>query len=72
MGQLGEAKVWFERSVKISEKLALADATDAQAQRDLIVGHYMMADLYHRLAPPPWPAPRHKLRRPYWLGFAPT
>jgi hypothetical protein len=52
MGQLGEAKVWFERSLKISEKLALADANDAQAQRDLIVGHYMMADLYHRLGPP--------------------
>ena len=37
MGQLGEAKVWFERDLKISEKLALADANDAQAQRDLSI-----------------------------------
>ena len=41
--------MWFERSLKIREKLALADANDAQAQRDLIVSRYKMADLYHRL-----------------------
>ena len=52
MGQMGETKVWFECSLKIREKLALADANDAQAQRDLIVSHYMMANLYNRLGPP--------------------
>ena len=41
--------MWFERSLKIREKLALADANDAQAQRDLVVSRYKMADLYHRL-----------------------
>ena len=37
MGQLGEIKSWFERSLKISEKRAQADANDAQAQRDLSI-----------------------------------
>lgn len=52
MGQLGEAKSWFERSMKILEKLALADSNDAQAQRDLIVSHYKLADLFTRSRQP--------------------
>jgi hypothetical protein len=36
------------RSLKISEKLAQAEANFAQAQRDLIVSHYMLADLFSR------------------------
>jgi len=46
MGQLGEAKSWFERSLKIREKLAQSDPNDAQAQRDLIVSHYKLAVFY--------------------------
>ena len=45
MGQLGEAKSWFERSLNISEKLAQADATDAQAQRDLSVSLNKLGDV---------------------------
>jgi hypothetical protein len=53
MGQLGEAKSWFERSLKIREKLAQADRqNDAQAQRDLIVSHGKLADLFSRSRQP--------------------
>jgi tetratricopeptide (TPR) repeat protein len=40
-----EAKVWFERDLKISEKLALADANDAQAQRDLSISLNKQGDV---------------------------
>jgi tetratricopeptide (TPR) repeat protein len=45
MGQLGEAKSWFERSLKIREKLAQSDANDAQAQRDLSVSLDKLGDV---------------------------
>ena len=46
MGQLAEAKSCFERCLRISEKLAQAEANFAQAQRDLIVSHYNLAVFY--------------------------
>ncbi len=45
MGQLGEAKAWFERSLNIREKLAQADASSAQAQRDLSISLNKLGDV---------------------------
>ena len=49
MGQLGEAKAFYERSVQISEKQAAADPEDARAQRDLSIGLRELGELARKM-----------------------
>jgi hypothetical protein len=44
-GELSGAQARFEQSLAIAERLAAANPTSAEAQRDLLVSHWRLGDL---------------------------